>query len=682
MTTSRERTGLSPDKTPDWFPESLRLAPGEQVAKIQTSSDGVNASGNAGVKLLSSGGMPLPMPAAVWESAPHRRRLLVFGCSIAQQCNAYLAATTSTVTGGDIKAGGTQITVANGALYTVGNGIGVPLYNARIWQTTITAIAGNVLTVADKIPGLIRNGSAVTIYTSGKMPSLKMGYGAINAAVALLGGPVEVMPTYGYGGAIFQQMYCDLERDLRYYRPQYVALHMYENDICGTVASGSASLEQFKGWARIMAKMCLSYGAIPIVCSSMPYYNCSAGTGIPASRTADFDGLLDYLCKPVTSDGLSQLQLDVPGSYGMDLSTPWLDPDFVNDASFARRPIYAKLTGGALTAGEQAISNWTAITSGGFQITISGVAKNITGLNFSGAADLNAVAAIIKTALGSWGLCNWDATNGRFVIRTPETITYATAASSGTDISAMLKLTSATAASIGQGWTDYVHPLPNKRFGVGQYALPVLSKILPPAQSLADFFVTNRETSMMTGNTGSLSGMQAGSVAPKNHTVVAWSANVVAATSKTTDGTLRVDVTWPVAASRNTDYFTDRHSFTFPTVWAGSTQRFRVVALMRIYQMVGISQVLASAQIYESGTARELHTSDTGLNMCETIPADGRLILLETPLFQLGELATSVNLTIDVKPVDSASPANAVFRAEYVALGMLPGVPEVPHSYV
>lgn len=41
MTTSRERTGLSPDKTPDWFPESLRLAPGEQVAKITTTSSGV-----------------------------------------------------------------------------------------------------------------------------------------------------------------------------------------------------------------------------------------------------------------------------------------------------------------------------------------------------------------------------------------------------------------------------------------------------------------------------------------------------------------------------------------------------------------------------------------------------------------------------------------------------------------
>ena len=40
MPTSRDRTGLSPDKTPDWLPDNLRLAPGEQLAKIQTTSSG------------------------------------------------------------------------------------------------------------------------------------------------------------------------------------------------------------------------------------------------------------------------------------------------------------------------------------------------------------------------------------------------------------------------------------------------------------------------------------------------------------------------------------------------------------------------------------------------------------------------------------------------------------------
>jgi hypothetical protein len=506
--------------------------------------------------------------------------MLVFGCSIAQQCNAYLANSTSTTTGGDIKAGTNQITVSNGALFTVGDYVSLPLYNARIWTTTVTVIAGNVLTLADKLPGLVRNSSAVNRFTAGIVANLNMGYGAINAGVALLGGPVEVVPSYGYGGAIFTQMYCDLERDLRYYRPHYVALHMYENDMTSNPSTG-ATLDQFKGWARLMAKMCLSYGAVPIVCSSMPYYNVVTGGGVPYSRNGDFDGILDYLCKPVR-DGLSQLQIDVPGSYGMDLSTPWLDPDFINDTSFARRPIYAKLNGGVLSAAEQALSNWTSITNGGFVIKIDGASLTVSGLDFSAATSMTQVASIIKTALGVYGLVNWDDAGGRFVVRGPASLDYATAPGSGTDVSAQLKLTSGTAGTLTQGWTDGVHPLTNKRFGEGYFAKPVLKALLPPWQSMLDYVVTPRETSAMVGTTGATSGLQAGSVVAKNHTGVAWTANVIATFSKNADGSQRIVASWPGAASRSSDYLTDRFSFTFPTVWAGSTQRFKVYALMRI----------------------------------------------------------------------------------------------------
>ena len=638
------------------------------------------SSGGIGIQLP---GKPLtPMAAAIWSAyGGGRQRLLVFGCSIAQQCNAYLANMTSTTTGGDIKAGVNQLPVANGALYTVGDGIGIPLYNARIWTTTITAIAGNVLTIADKLPGLVRNGSAVTRFTTGIVPNLNMGYGAINAAVALLGGPVEVVPSYGYGGAIFTQMYCDLERDLRYYRPHYVALHMYENDMTSPPATG-ASLDQFKGWARLMAKMCLAYGAIPIVCSSMPYYNCVTGGGVPYSRNADFDGLLDYLCKSVTSDGRSQLQIDVPGSYGMDLSTPWLDPDFLADTTFARRPIYAKLSGGVLSAAEQTLSNWTAITAGSFQITLDGVVRTISGLNFSAATSLTQVASIIKTGIGAYGLCNWDATSGRFILRSPATIGYASATGSGTDISAMVKATSGTAASISQGWTDGVHPLTNKRFAEGYFAKPLLQQILPSAQSLLDYAVTPRETSAMVGTTGAASGLQAGSVVAKNHTGVAWTANVLATFSKNADGSQKIYATWPGAASRSGDYVTDRFSYTFPTVWAGSTQRFKVAARVRINAMAGIAQILPSASILESGTARESHTASTGIDMCDSILADGSVIMLETPVFALGPLATSINITVDIRPKDAVSPSGAMIDADIIEMVLLPVMPETPHSYV
>lgn len=41
MTLSRDRTGLTPDKTPDWKPDSLRVPPGSEVLTVRNSAQGV-----------------------------------------------------------------------------------------------------------------------------------------------------------------------------------------------------------------------------------------------------------------------------------------------------------------------------------------------------------------------------------------------------------------------------------------------------------------------------------------------------------------------------------------------------------------------------------------------------------------------------------------------------------------
>ncbi len=74
--------------------------------------------------------------------------------------------------------------------------------------------------------------------------------------------------------------------------------------------------------------------------------------------------------------------------------------------------------GKILTASQQTITNWTSITSGGFKITIDGVLKSLTGLDFSAAANLNAVAGIIDAALSGGG-CIWNGTE--FVISSDTT---------------------------------------------------------------------------------------------------------------------------------------------------------------------------------------------------------------------------------------------------------------------
>lgn len=70
------------------------------------------------------------------------------------------------------------------------------------------------------------------------------------------------------------------------------------------------------------------------------------------------------------------------------------------------------------TAQEQVLSNWTGITSGGFQIPVDGGAlQNITGLDFSGATNLNGIASIITAAL-TGAVCKWTGTSFQVVSST------------------------------------------------------------------------------------------------------------------------------------------------------------------------------------------------------------------------------------------------------------------------
>ena len=522
-----------------------------------TSGIPLTVTSDGGIELSVGGSRPPGIPAQ--NALP---KLLVFGCSIAQQCNAYLHTSTSTLSAVDVKAGANVLTVANGALFTAGQKITVPLYNGRLWTTTINSIATNDLTIADKTPALIRASSAVTINTTPTLPALDQGYGAINAAVALLGGPVEVVPAYGYGGAIYIQMYADLERDLRYYQPHYVALHMYENDLTSTVASGGATLEQFKAWARQMARLCLNYGAIPIVYSSMPYYNSGASRGVPASRAADYDGIAEY----VGSGTSGQLSKDVPGAWGDNsLSYGWLD---TSNPTWPRAPL--------------------------------------------------------------------------------------------------------------AGWTDGVHPNTNKRFAVGAIALPVLRQLLPPAGSRIEQIVSPLEVTRCEGTGGTASNLVGGSIVPKSHTIVAYG-TALCTTSRNADGSLKIVGSWPGAANRSNDYITDKFTMTFPTVWAGGTQRFKVYMRIRINSMVGIAQLFAEVTITPTG---ENHTGQTGVDMCETIPADGRIMVLESPHFAIGVGATSIQPALLIKPITAVSPANAVIDMDVLELGVVPVIPEVPHSFI
>jgi len=123
-------------------------------------------------------------------------------------------------------------------------------------------------------------------------------------------------------------------------------------------------------------------------------------------------------------------------------------PDNLAIGRFINAATSAILKGGILTDAEQEITNWTAITAGSFKIDIDGVSKTVSGCDFSGVTNLNGVASIIDGKLATQGTCEW--TGSRFVIQSTttgitSTLGWASAHTSGTDISALLKLTQATA---------------------------------------------------------------------------------------------------------------------------------------------------------------------------------------------------------------------------------------------
>ena len=101
---------------------------------------------------------------------------------------------------------------------------------------------------------------------------------------------------------------------------------------------------------------------------------------------------------------------------------------------------------------DQTIALFTAVANGGFDIMIDGVNRQVTALNFSASANLNAVAAAVQTKLAALlpgTTCVWS--GKRFIITsgttgTASTVVYATAptgAGAPVDVSGLLGLRAA-----------------------------------------------------------------------------------------------------------------------------------------------------------------------------------------------------------------------------------------------
>lgn len=92
-------------------------------------------------------------------------------------------------------------------------------------------------------------------------------------------------------------------------------------------------------------------------------------------------------------------------------------PKTMSVGRWAKTASAGQLYCGALTAAQQALADWTAITAGAFTIYEDGVPHKISGLDFHLQTTLSGVAAVIQTALAAAEASSevvWNSTYGRF----------------------------------------------------------------------------------------------------------------------------------------------------------------------------------------------------------------------------------------------------------------------------
>jgi hypothetical protein len=106
---------------------------------------------------------------------------------------------------------------------------------------------------------------------------------------------------------------------------------------------------------------------------------------------------------------------------------------------FAQTATAGRLVGPTLSAAQQAMSNFTGVTTGALTILIDGVSAAKTAISFAGNANLNDVASTLTTKLAGVATVTWDAVYKRFVITSAttgpaSTVAFATVPGSGVDV--------------------------------------------------------------------------------------------------------------------------------------------------------------------------------------------------------------------------------------------------------
>lgn len=207
-------------------------------------------------------------------------------------------------------------------------------------------------------------------------------------------------------------------------------------------------------------------------------------------------------------------------------------PTSLNIGRWVNAASAGQLIGGPVSATNQLIATWNTVTNGTMKVSVDGGGEtNVTALNFSASASLNAVAAAIQTAVQALGgnFANvtfvWNPVYENFVMTSGTTgassqVAFLQAEGTGTDITGMLAMLSTSSGA-------YVAPglvaesalaaveLFDNRFGSQWYHLTVPAAQDSDNQAICPYldgdqtphfnWITSSEAAMLSpGNTANI----------------------------------------------------------------------------------------------------------------------------------------------------------------------------------
>lgn len=212
------------------------------------------------------------------------------------------------------------------------------------------------------------------------------------------------------------------------------------------------------------------------------------------------------------------------------------------------------------------------------------------------------------------------------------------------------------------GWTDGVHPNPEKYVAIGAMFSSEFSQSLPASTSLVNQVLSANPT--LSGSGGTNSGMQGGSVVPTNWTFTA-DAGVTATSTNATEGK-RIAATVPGTSNVSSTTLKASVRYTTPAN-TGPDQALFGYVKVKINDLTGVNMLYPYLD-FSSGMSYAGGQDSVTTGYADLI---GKTITLETPIVRTPEGVTYCDLYLWARPTTGLSNGVSI-DIEIIEAGLCP----------